>query len=149
MQLLNLPTPPIQSKSDNTKRSPSSPASSVESLQNAINQYQKGQCGIGAVKACWDLISTHIAMADKYVVRVEEDGTYEILWDHDLTRLFKNPSKTMNAFQFETLMINMMLGKGNSYAIIRRSSRDKFTPIELIPADFADVYRKNGKIYYN
>ena len=111
--------------------------------------FRDGQCGIAAVKACVDLISTNLMMAKKVVVRYNEQGVEERLYDHEISKLFRNPNKSMNRFQFEMLLVNNLLFSGNAYAYIRRSSTDKMTPVELIPATSQSVIRKKGRLIYN
>ena len=156
MQELNLPNPPntsiprFFSQEGNTpsKKTPNSPSHSVPSLQKALNSYQDGRVGIPALKACVDLISSNLMLAKKIVVKVDEGGYYEYLPNDKVSMLFRNPSKTMNRFQWEMFMFNSILFKGNAYAYIRRSSKDKFTPVELIPADCGNIDNVNGEIKY-
>lgn len=116
----------------------------VDTQGNATN----GQGGLAAVKSCGDLITTNLAIAEKYVVEMDDRGVMRPLPDHDVTVLFGNPSKMYNRFAWELMMYWNVLQHGNAYAHIRRSGRDKRTPVELIPAGATRVERRNGITRY-
>ena len=108
--------------------------------------YPDGQVGISAVKACVDLIASNLLLADKVVARKTPEGVEERLYDHDVSLLMKNPSKMMNRFQFEMLMVNNLLFNGNAYAKIRRVNN---TAVELIPANLVNTELREGRVLYN
>ena len=107
-----------------------------------------GQGGIASIKACSDLISSNLALAEKYVVEIGDDGIVQPLPDHDVTRLFRNPSKQYNRFAWQLMMVGNLLMHGNAYAHIRRSGVDRRTPVELIPAGATNIQRRNGQTIY-
>ena len=122
----------------------------VDSFNDGANKwksgYKDGECGIAAVKGCKDLISNNLFLAKKIVVRLNESGFEERLYDHEVTLLWKNPSKRMNRVQFESLAVNNLLNEGNFYGKIRRVG---IYPVEIIPATCGGVWRdkKKGLIY--
>ena len=107
-----------------------------------------GQGGIASIKACSDLITSNLAIAEKYVVEIGDDGIVQPLPDHDVTKLFRNPSKMYNRFAWQMMMVGNLLQHGNAYAFIRRSGVDHRTPVELIPAGASNIQRRNGRTIY-
>ena len=127
------------------------PHGSVGEIAEVVNtrgQTVSGTAGIAAIKACIDLAATGLALADKYVVEVDDDGFETALPDHPVSRLMRNPSRFFNQYTHDLAATNNLLRSGNAYMRIDRSGRDNVTPVRLTLAGCQRIQRRNGRRIY-
>ncbi|KAF2991144.1 phage portal protein [Methylocystis sp. MJC1] len=105
---------------------------------------------VSTVYACVSIRSEDVARCAPTLRRPLKDGSFDIVEDHPVAKLFKRPNRAQTWFEFVEQMQAALLLRGNAYAVILRDSGGR--PKELIPVNPDAVMvleASDGSIYYN
>jgi HK97 family phage portal protein len=105
---------------------------------------------VSTVYACVSIRSEDVARCAPTLRRPLKDGSFDVVTDHPVAKLFKRPNRAQTWFEFVEQMQAALLLRGNAYAVILRDNRGR--PKELIPVNPDAVMvleASDGSIFYN
>lgn len=115
----------------------------VPTVKSGVTVNETTALGISAVYACVNKISTSIASLSLSVYK-ETNGSREIVTDHPVARLLKEPNENQTSFEFwEHIMCDALI-HGQGFAYIERNEQSG-RPERLIPIDATNMVKVTSK----